>query len=160
MGDNEQTSTADGAADAPSGEQPASPTADEQVREAAAVQAAATTEPAANTAPDAAAPAAPTARGVTPDATYSQGAPAGVNVDRAVPDGAPMTTTYEEALEAGYFGYTPGHANTDKLSVSAVTARDAKLGLAGTRGLVNAVVNGPEAAPTTAKPRERRQRNR
>jgi hypothetical protein len=64
------------------------------------------------------------------------------NVNTATPEGAPMVTTYEDALEAGYFGVAPGHANTAKMSVAAVTERDRKLGLPGTKGLKGAVVNG------------------
>lgn len=76
------------------------------------------------------------------DATYAGGV-AGANVNFAVPaDSGPAITTYEDALEAGYMGIAAGHANTAKMSVAAVTARDQKLGLPGTRGLKGGVVNG------------------
>ena len=81
----------------------------------------------------------------TPDATYTRGAPEGVNVNRAVSAGHPAITTYEDALEAGYFGVAPGHANTEGLSVAAVTARDRALGLPGSRGLKGASLNGTGA---------------
>lgn len=87
----------------------------------------------------------------TPDATYLRGVP-GANVNTAVPKDAPVISTYEDALEAGYFGVAPGHANTAKLSVAAVTERDRAVGLAGTKGLKGAVVNGPTDDPNTAKP--------
>jgi hypothetical protein len=84
----------------------------------------------------------------TPDATYSRGVP-GAQVNQAVPDDAFVVDTYDDALEAGYFGYAPGHANTEGMTVAAVTARDRKLGLPGT-GAKGAVVNGDDA-PTPAK---------
>ena len=83
----------------------------------------------------------------TPDATYVRGAEGNVNF--AVPADAPIVTTYEDALEAGYLGVAPGYANTEGYSVAAVTARDRKFGLPGT-GAKGAVVNGDDA-PTPAK---------
>lgn len=86
----------------------------------------------------------------TPDATYVRGVE-GANVNVAAPKDAPVISTYEDALEHGYFGVAPGHANTDKLSVAAVTQRDAALGLPGTKALRGAVVNASEADPKAAK---------
>jgi len=83
----------------------------------------------------------------TPDATYSRGVE-GANVNVAAPKDAPVIATYEDALEAGYFGVAAGHANTEGYSVAAVTARDRKLGLPGT-GTKGAVVNGDKASESS-----------
>lgn len=86
----------------------------------------------------------------TPDATYVRGVE-GANVNVAAPKDAPVISTYEDALEAGYFGVAPGHANTERLSVAAVTQRDAALGLPGTKALRGAVVNASEGDAKAAK---------
>lgn len=86
----------------------------------------------------------------TPDATYARGVE-GANVNIAAPKDAPVISTYEDALEAGYFGVAAGHANTDKLSVAAVTERDRKLGLIGRSAVKGAVVNGAGTDAAAAK---------
>jgi hypothetical protein len=88
----------------------------------------------------------------TPDATYSRGVE-GANVNTAIPASAadaPLISTYEDALEAGYLGVAAGHHNTEKLSVAAVTERDRRLGLPGTKGLKGAVVNKASDSPDAA----------
>jgi hypothetical protein len=105
----------------------------------------------AQAAQEAAAADAVAARAMTdPSATYVRGVE-GANVNVAAPKDAPVIRTYEDAQEAGYFGVAAGHANTDKLSVAAVTQRDRALGLPGTKGLSGAVVNGAEGDTKTAK---------
>ena len=75
------------------------------------------------------------AQGVDPSNTYEQGVRA--NVNRAVPEGARVVTTLDEAMDAGYIGYSPGIDATDELSVTAAGKRNQRL-----RELRKAAING------------------
>lgn len=154
MGDKDEAQTADGAADA-TDRQTADPATVAAQNEAVAPGSSAGLTDAMGAAQDqiqAEAQATADALAnpaVTPDDTYHQGVP-GANINLATSPDAPVISTYADALEAGYLGTAAGHANTDKMSVAAVVARDQSVGVPNS-GKQGAVVNGNAASTDTAK---------